>query len=321
MAIRAAAFNQGKFPTVAFVNLAKAALGVDLNKLVAALNKQMQRDFVPIWGYPARLYVTQKPKPDEWQVVFLDDADAADALGYHDITKDGQPVSKVFVKTTIAAGEKVSVTASHELLEMMIDPGAQLWAQNSNGRFYAYEMCDAVEEEVYQIDGIAVSDFVYPSFFESWHAPNSVQFDYLKRVTQPYQTLPKGYQIVSDGKSAREIFGSREKEQHFRTVENRTMHRSEYRMELMTGGNGGPRPAGSDAMSPHAAMLHHAGRFLMAMADVVDPLPGGDPFELAARRRARGMRDPLPGPPFELGDRRLGRRMVDPLPGGDPFEL
>src|SRR3984893_19140904 len=95
MAIRAVAFNQGKYPTIAFVNLATAPLGTDLDKLVSALNKQMQRDFVPIWGYPAKLYVTQKPKPDEWQVVFLDDADAANALGYHDLTKDGPPVSKV----------------------------------------------------------------------------------------------------------------------------------------------------------------------------------------------------------------------------------
>ena len=79
MAIRAA-FNQGKYPTIAFVNLAKTPLGVNLDKLVAALDKQMKRDFVPIWGYPAGLYVTKKPKPDEWQVVFLDDADAAEGV-------------------------------------------------------------------------------------------------------------------------------------------------------------------------------------------------------------------------------------------------
>jgi len=174
MTTRAAAFNQGQFPTIAFVNLANTPLGVDLDKLVAALAKQLQQDFVPIWGYPAKLYVTQNAKPDEWQVVFLNDADAANALGYHDLTKNGQPISKVFVKTTISAGEKVSVTASHELLEMLIDPGAQLWAQSSDGKFYAYEMCDAVEAAEYLIDGIAVSDFVYPSFFESWHKPGSV---------------------------------------------------------------------------------------------------------------------------------------------------
>jgi len=230
-----------------------------------------------VWGYPARLYVTDKPKNDEWQVVFLDDADAANALGYHDLTKNGQPISKVFVKTTIAAGQKVSVTASHELLEMMIDPGAQLWAQNTDGRFYAYEMCDAVENEEYTIDGISVSDFVHPSFFESWHQPRSVQFDHLNKVSQPFQTLQNGYQIVSDGKSVKEIFGSLAKERDFRTLEIRTQHRSEYRKE-MTPSEPFVRPATMPFGSAHAAMLYHAGQFLTALATAnnssqVNPFP------------------------------------------------
>jgi hypothetical protein len=265
--IKALAFDQGKFPTIAFVNLAKTPLGVDLRKLVAALQKQMERDFVPVWGYPAALYVTDKPKPDEWQVVFLDDADEANALGYHDLTKNGQPISKIFVKTTIAAGQKVSVTASHELLEMMIDPAAQLWAQNADGRFYAYEVCDAVEDEEYAIDGISVSDYVHPSFFESWNHPQWVQFDHLNKVSQPFQTLQNGYQIVSDGQSVKEIFGSLAKEQNFRTVEVRTQHRSEYR-KLMAQ-NGLPQSAASMPFgSAHAAMLYHAGQFLTALAAV-----------------------------------------------------
>lgn len=279
---RAAAFNQGKFPTIAFVNLATEPLGVDLAKLVAALDKQMLRDFVPIWGYPAKLYVTDKPKPDEWQVVFLDDADAANALGYHALTKNGQPVSKVFVRTTIAAGQSVSVTASHELLEMMIDPGAQLWAQNPNGGFYAYEMCDAVEDEKYDIDGIAVSDFVHPAFFEFWHQPGSVQFDHLNKVSQPFQTLPNGYQIVNDGTSVTEIFGSRAKELNFRTLENRTLHRSEYR-KGMSGNSGLPsRAANTSGVAAHAAVLHHAGQFLTALAALTQPCPG-DSGNLARR--------------------------------------
>ena len=321
MAIKAAAFNQGKYPTIAFVNLATEPLGTDLGKLVSALDKQMERDFVPIWGYPAKLYVTQKPKPDEWQVVFLDDADAANALGYHDITKNGQPVSKVFVKTTIAAGDKVSVTASHELLEMMIDPGAQLWAQHANGRFYAYEMCDAVEEEEYEIDGVAVSDFVHPAFFEPWHQPRSTQFDHLGKVAQPFQTLQRGYQIVSDGKSVQEIFGSRAKEQHFRTAEIRTMHRSEYRKQTMLSARAAVRSQSARiaVRKAHTAALHHAGQLLTALASMVDPLPG-DPFELAEQRKFRGVIDPFPGDPFELAARRNSSHMVDPLPG-DPWEL
>jgi hypothetical protein len=278
--------GHGKFPTIAFVNLATVPLGIDLRRLVSALDKQLQRDFVPIWGYPATLYVTDKPKPREWRIVFLDDSDAADALGYHDLTKDGQPVSKVFVKTTTAAKQKVSVTASHELLEMLIDPGAQLWAQNSNGWFYAYEVCDAVEDEEYVIDGVAVSDFVYPSFFESWHQPMSTRFDHLEKVSRPFQTLQNGYQVVSNGAVAREIFGSRPKEINFREVEVRTLHRSEYRKEMMTGdtpdtSNGTAR---SNASALHAAVLEHAGRLMTALAAMRDPLPGGDPFDLMARR-------------------------------------
>jgi hypothetical protein len=316
MAIKAAAFNQGKFPTIAFVNLAKTPLGVDLRKLVAALDKQMRRDFVPVWGYPAKLYITQDPKADEWQIVFLDDADEANALGYHDITKEGQPISKVFVKTTLAAGESVSVTTSHELLEMMIDPGAQLWAQNSNSRFYAYEMCDAVESEIYEIDGVAVSDFVYPSFFEPWHLPQSVQFDHLKKVSQPFQTLRNGYQIVSDGKSATELFGSRAKERHFRTAEDRNLHRSEYRKLTMARRRG----QASGTRSPRAAALRHAGQLMVALAELVDP-GLGDPNEPRQRRMARQW-DPVPGDPWELQDRRLARlEQQDPLPGEDPFEL
>ncbi len=295
--------NHGKFPTVAFVNLATVPLGIDLRRLVSALDKQLRRDFVPIWGYPATLYVTDKPKPHEWQIVFLDDCDAADALGYHDLTKDGQPVSKVFVKTTIAAKQKVSVTASHELLEMLIDPGAQLWAQNSNGWFYAYEVCDAVEDEEYVIDGAAVSDFVYPSFFESWHQPMSTRFDHLEKVSRPFQTLQNGYQVVSNGAVAREIFGSRPKEINFQELEVRTLHRSEYRKEMMRGNtadvsNGAAR---SNSGTTHAAVLEHAGRLLTTLAAMRDPLPGGDPFDLMARRSLGGVRDPLPGgDPFEL---------------------
>src|ERR1041385_8853478 len=122
------AFNQGgTFPTIAVVNQATVDLGVPLAKLVPALQKFLDEHFVPIWGYPAKLVVyndVKKIPPNQWPFLFLDDADAANALGYHDLTKNGQPVSKIFVKTTLANNESVSVTACHELAEMLIDRGA-----------------------------------------------------------------------------------------------------------------------------------------------------------------------------------------------------
>lgn len=181
-----AAFNQGAVPTIACINNATVELGVDFDKLIVALQKFLNQCFVPIWGTPAKLVKATKPLSGAWTIVFLDDADAEQALGYHDLTKDGLPLSKVFVKTTINAGDKVSVTACHELAEMMVDPAINLWVDGPNGTNYAYEMCDAVEEEEFPIDGIAMSDFVYPAYFEAFRTPNSVQFDYLKKVSKPF---------------------------------------------------------------------------------------------------------------------------------------
>jgi hypothetical protein len=233
----AAAFNQGRFPTIGVVNLATVDLGLPpgntLVDLVAALQKFLDDYFVPVWGYPAKLviYPDLKSIPaDQWQFLFIDDADTAGALGYHDLTKNGQPVSKIFVKTTIADKELVSVTACHELAEMMIDPGAQLWADKGNGTVVAYEMSDAVEEDTFDIDGIAMSNFVFPSFFEHWHKPKSVQFDYLRKLTRPFQMDKGGYEITARISGIKQAYGSKAKANRF-AKEHRLGHRSEHRKE------------------------------------------------------------------------------------------
>lgn len=232
--ILAAAFDQGKFPTIGVVNLATVDLGVDCDKLIAALQKFLDEHFVPIWGYPAKLvrYPDVKSIPaDAWQFLFINDADTAGALGYHDLTKNGQPVSKVFVKTTIGDGQLVSVTAAHELAEMTIDPGAQLWAQRKDGAFIAYEMSDPVEEQTFNIDGIEMSNFVYPSYFEPWHKAKSRKFDHLGLLTKPFQIAKGGYLIVSHNGKTTEVFGSKAKAKRF-AKEQRTGHRSEFRKPL-----------------------------------------------------------------------------------------
>ena len=223
-----AAFNQGLVPTIACVNAAKTDLKVDFERLVSALQKFVDEHFTPVWGTPAKLIAATKPQKDAWTIMFLDDPDAPNALGYHDLTLNGLPISKVFVKTTLASGEKVSVTACHELCEMLVDPAINLWADGPAGTLYAYEMCDACEEEYFDIDGITMSDFVYPAYFELFRKEGSTQFDHLKKIRRPFQVLKGGYSLVRDGKQVRQIFGSLEKEERF-ACEDRRWHRSEYR--------------------------------------------------------------------------------------------
>ncbi|MGH6834542.1 MAG: hypothetical protein ACREC9_03120 [Methylocella sp.] len=227
-----AAFNKGAVPTIACFNKATVGLGVDFDQLIATLQTFLDESFVPVWGTPAKLVKATRPLPGAWTLVFLDDADSPGALGYHDLTKDGLPLSKIFVKTTLEIGDKVSVTACHELAEMLVDPAINLWSDGPNGTLYAYEMCDAVEEEEFSIDGIAMSDFVYPAYFELFRKSNSAQFDYLKRVTKPFQILKGGYSLVRSGRKVVQKFGSKAKERRFQK-EDRTQHRTQYRIAML----------------------------------------------------------------------------------------
>lgn len=227
-----AAFNQGVAPTIACINKSPAYPAAEFNKLVPTLQKFVDMCFAPIWGTPCKLVATMGvPPAGAWQFLFLDDADEANALGYHDLTKDGFPITKVFVKSTQQAGEKVSVTACHELCEVLVDPAVNLWAQDAKGTMFAYEMCDAVEEITFDIDGVAMSDFVTPAYFEGFRAPGSARFDWCHKVHKPFEVLSGGYSIISKGGRIKNIFGSKEKAARFKK-EDRRMHRSEYRRPL-----------------------------------------------------------------------------------------
>ncbi|SEM65444.1 hypothetical protein SAMN05192574_101349 [Mucilaginibacter gossypiicola] len=173
--------------------------------VVDALQIQVHEHFAPAWGIDAE--ITFYPKgalpSGAWQLIILDNSDQAGALGYHDLTSEGLPLGKVFAGTDLKFGTSWSVTASHELLEMLGDPDINLtvFVENKAGTgvLYAYENCDACEDDsfAYLINGIKVSDFVFPSWFQKFHLPGT-QFDYGKHITQPFELLKGGYIGVYD---------------------------------------------------------------------------------------------------------------------------
>jgi hypothetical protein len=97
------AFNQGVIPTIAcFIDkTTKTPLGVDLDRLVTAMQVYVDKHVAPVWGTPAKLVKSTGFLKDAWAIVFLDDADQPGALAYHDLTPNGLPLSKVFVRTTL----------------------------------------------------------------------------------------------------------------------------------------------------------------------------------------------------------------------------
>ncbi|WP_372522496.1 hypothetical protein [Sulfuricaulis sp.] len=223
------AFNQGAVPTIACFNKATTALGVDFDALIAALQVYVDKFVAPVWGTPAKLIKSKGFVKGAWAMVFLDNADQPGALAYHDLTPDGLPQSKVFVKTTLENHDLVSVSASHELVEMLVDPAINLMTTGPDPKvIYAYESADPVEALSFRVKGISMSDFVYPSYFEAFHKPGSVPFDHLKKVTKPFQVLAGGYQIIFKNGKWSQVFGSVSKKKRF-AHEDRRGHRSEQR--------------------------------------------------------------------------------------------
>lgn len=144
----------------------------------------------------------EPPIPEAWQIIVADDSDQADALGYHDFTPGGRPISYVFAKTAMDNHYSWTVTFSHELVEMIADPWISALMQTTNDAAYALELGDPVEADDlgYTIHAsghapVLVSDFVTPN----WFVPGSPgTYDYKGHCSKPLQILDGGYAYVLD---------------------------------------------------------------------------------------------------------------------------
>lgn len=165
-----------------------------LMAMAAAIQRQVSEHFLPLWNVDATVAFTTSPAPTDWVVGAFRDADQPGALGYHDTTPTGTPLAKWFPLLDAQDGAEPSVTVSHEILEMLADPYLTRAVQARDGRFWALEVADAVEQDSYLIDGVKVSNFVTPHYFEP-----PVQFalgdklDYMGLVKSPYEVRPGGY--------------------------------------------------------------------------------------------------------------------------------
>ena len=129
---------------------------------------------------------------------------APGAIAYHDSEGNGVPVAFdgiTLSDTLVGPGNSVSVAVTHELAETAGDAGCNVWADGNDGSEYAHELCDAVEAQTYEIDGVSVSNFLLPAFFVSG-APGPYDFMSAGLVpgavgpAKPFATAAGGYQIV-----------------------------------------------------------------------------------------------------------------------------
>jgi len=188
---------------VSIINASDAVSDAECRSLTDALQIQVSRDFAPVWRIDANLTFVPKgqmPNPGTWWLSILDSTDRAGVLGHHDLTPDGLPIGKSFAATDKRYGFEWTVTASHELLEMLANPDVNLTVlvhpDQGDNKLYAYEVCDPCEDDAcaYSINGIKVCNFVYPAYFQIFRQPGSAKFDHQGMLTAPIPTLlPGGY--------------------------------------------------------------------------------------------------------------------------------
>ena len=128
--------------------------------------------------------------------VVLDNLDQAGVLVNHEMSNQGAPLGKVFAKLDISNGTSWTVTLSHELLEMLADPWTN-WCAGSDNKIYALEVADPVEADElgYEIDGVRVSDFITPAWFDPTEA---YRLDFTQRLSKQLEIAPGGYISVLD---------------------------------------------------------------------------------------------------------------------------
>jgi len=161
---------------------------------IDALQIQIDQHFAPAWNIGANLKIVNQVTQGNVTIYVLDTTQEADILGYHDVTLKEVPVGFVFAKTSQQSGESWTYTMSHEILELLGDPYANLAAEGQFAgapAFFAYENCDAVEgDEGYKINGVQVANFLFPSWFVNQTA---TQYDCLQNLDAPFTIGSGGY--------------------------------------------------------------------------------------------------------------------------------
>jgi len=134
-----------------------------------------------IWDYPYQA----------WGDADVEDMpiEGLDSVGYHWF--NGVVAHMVvFAALSEQVGLPWTHIFSHELLEALADPTATA----TMGADYELEICDPVQYDAYQIDGVVVANFVTPHWFEDPDAnPKPTgPFDFANRLTSPGGLTPGG---------------------------------------------------------------------------------------------------------------------------------
>ena len=198
-------------------NLSADVSDEQLQRVIDAISFQVANHFAPEWQQTV-LLTKSRVDLQGGQVAFdravdaviylgtkINDPDsgAQQALGYHNTNSSNVPYGFVYLDVCARSGEIWSVTLSHEVLELLVDPTAVTTVTNpatgANGNSYALEVCDPTQGDQYLINGVMVANFVTRAFFSM--PGRSADMNYCGLPQKPFEPRPNGYiqYIDADG--------------------------------------------------------------------------------------------------------------------------
>ena len=166
-----------------------------LTQVAQALQIQVDRDFGPAWGISAQVtaLAADEALPSRaWPILIVDTP--AGGLGIH-LDKGTKPFAQV------RATPDWSVTASHELLEMLVDPFGHRFVSapdidpgsDKHRVMYLMEVGDPCEVFTYTIGTTEVSDFIIPAYYDIVSS-GTADVDFLGRLSGAFD-VPLGCYI------------------------------------------------------------------------------------------------------------------------------
>lgn len=206
---------------ICVVNKSTKVSNTAVQVMTRACATQVKLHAAPIWGLqpiPVVYHADEKScPPGSWVIAVLDDADQAGDLGWHTEDQGNLIYGRVFATPVLDNGGdvlskplSVASVLSHEVLETLVDPHCNLWADTGHGVAVALEIGDPVESDSYPIkvgvQAVTVSNFVTPAWFDA-NASSGEQFDFLGNVHQPFQMTRGGYVVLMKEGKVSQQFG------------------------------------------------------------------------------------------------------------------
>ncbi len=230
---------------IALINQSTLVKNSEAQLMAKACQIQHTLHFAPAWGIlPATIKFYSDPTKIPgyaYRAAIIDnDTQVQGAAGYHSEDAD-HPDLFVMAEVIIKQGNgvvlfdpsnpqnmTVSSVLSHEVCELAGDRFANFWADDGKGNLWALETADGVQDQSYVINvpnsfaasilhqvmkttiastPVSMSNFVFPSYFNSQADNTNKPFDYLKQLTAPFTISKGGYSILMKEGKVSQKFG------------------------------------------------------------------------------------------------------------------